>query len=272
MREPVLMAAVGKKGVGKSWQHMILMNSYVAGDPYQGIKGRKVLIMDVNDEYGTFNVAPISLEHIALFTVHPQIEIRRVRPFHPDGRRLTLDEWAEALFYVLGRFQNGLLLIEDLNKFVGDFMPNDLVGAIATNRHIGLDIVVSYQSLGRITTKLWGNLNVLRFHKNNESVERHSVKFPDKVEFMSIAEIMVNTMYDSGVDKRFFVYVDLDESKIRGDNVNDEMKTFAIDQYIYQNKKLLNPIISQIDPSTKKKYTNDGAFAFLRQKMMKDYF
>ena len=87
MREPVLMACVGKKGVGKSWQNQILMNEYVAGDPYRGIKGRKVLIMDVNDEYGVFNVPPISLEHIALFSVHPQIEIRRVRPFHPDGRR-----------------------------------------------------------------------------------------------------------------------------------------------------------------------------------------
>ena len=62
MREPVLMAACGKKGVGKSYQHMILMNQYVAGDPYQGIKGRKALIMDVNDEYGTFNVPSISYE------------------------------------------------------------------------------------------------------------------------------------------------------------------------------------------------------------------
>lgn len=272
MREPILMACVGKKGVGKSWQNQILMNEYVAGDPYQGIKGRKVLIMDVNDEYGVFNVPPISLEHIALFSVHPQIEIRRVRPFHPDGRRLTLDEWSQALFYVLTRFQNGLLLIEDINKFVFDHMPSDLVGAICTNRHVGLDILVSYQSLGRITTKLWGNLNVLRFHKNNESVERHAVKFPDKVEFMSIAEIIVDTMYDSNVDKRFFVYVDLDESKIQGQLLTDEMKAHAVEQFLYQNKKLLNPILVQLDPQTKKKYTAEGAFAYLRNKMLKDYF
>jgi hypothetical protein len=272
MREPILMAACGKKGVGKSYQHMILMNQYVAGDPYQGIKGRKALIMDVNDEYGTFNVPSISLEHIALFSVHPQIEIRRVRPFAPDGRRLTLEEWEQALFYVLTRFQNGLLLIEDINKFIFDHTPSDLVGAICTNRHVGLDIVLSYQSLGRINTKIWGNLNQLRFHKNNESVERHAVKFPDKVDFMSIAEIMVNHQYDSGANKRFFVYVDLDESKIRGENINDEMKLHSVEQYIFANKKLLNPVLAQIDPQTKKKYTSDAAFNFLKNKMLKDFF
>ncbi len=40
------MAACGKKGVGKSYQHMLLMNGYVMGDPYRGVKGRKCLIMD----------------------------------------------------------------------------------------------------------------------------------------------------------------------------------------------------------------------------------
>ena len=143
-REVCLMAACGKKGVGKSYQHMIMMNSVVTGDVYRGIKARRCLIMDVNDEYGVFNVPSISLEHIALFSVHPSIEIRRVRPFHPDGRRMTLDEWAQALFFVLNRFQNGLLLIEDINKFIGDHLPDDLIGAICTNRHVGLDIILSY--------------------------------------------------------------------------------------------------------------------------------
>ena len=38
----MLMAACGKKGVGKSYQHMILMNQYVQGDYYKGLKGRKI--------------------------------------------------------------------------------------------------------------------------------------------------------------------------------------------------------------------------------------
>jgi hypothetical protein len=269
-REPILMAATGKKGCGKSFQHMILMNKYVQGDAYTGVMGRKCLIMDVNDEYGTYYVPPISLSDVPLYTVHPTIEIRRIRPFHPSGRRLTLDEWANALFYVLNNFQNGLLLIEDINKFIGDHLPHDLIGAICTNRHVGLDILLSYQSLGRINTKIWGNLNVMRFHKNVESVERHRNKFPDKYEFMRIAEIMVNTQYFNG-NTRFFVYVDMDEEKIRG-NMGDEMIEDAVDKYINENyNELTKPYLVQ-KSGNKKKYTADTARAEIKQQLIKHYF
>jgi hypothetical protein len=255
-REPLLMAACGKKGVGKSYQHMILMNGYVMGDPYKGVKGRKCLIMDVNDEYGVFNVPALSLNDVALYSVHPNVEIRRIRPFHPDGRRITLDEWANALFYVLNRFQNGLLLIEDINKFIGDHLPHDLVGAIATNRHIGLDIILSFQSLGRINTKIWGNMNLMRFHKNVESVERHRNKFPDKYEMLSIAEIIVNNEYHRG-NIRFFLYVDMDEMKIRGE-LKEELINEGINQYIDENTEVLKSYLAQRDQG-KKKHTQDSA-------------
>lgn len=270
MREPLLMCATGKKGVGKSYQHMLLMNGYIAGDPYKGIKGRKCLIMDVNDEYGVYGVPSISLNDVPIYTVHPQIEIRRVRPFHPDGRRMSLDEWANALFYVLNRFQNGLLLIEDINKFIGDHLPHDLVGAIATNRHVGLDIVLSYQSLGRINTKIWGNMNLMRFHRNVESVERHRQKFPDKYELLRIAEIMVNNEYHRG-NTRFFLYVDMDEMKIRGDFTN-ELSQEGIDQYINENyNELLKPYLVQKE-GTKKKYNAETAKVEVINKLKSYYF
>lgn len=270
-REPILMAACGKKGVGKSYQHMILMNQYVHGDVYRGIKGRKCLIMDVNDEYGVYNVPAISLADVPLYSVHTYVEIRRVRPFHPDGRRLTLDEWAGALFFVLNNFQNGLLLVEDINKFIGDHLPHDLVGAIATNRHVGLDILLSYQSLGRINTKIWGNLNVLRFHKNVESVDRHRNKFPDKYEFMRIAEIMVNTQYFAG-NNRFFVYVDMDEEKIRG-NISDQMIEEAVEHYINENySELTKPLLVQKDAKNKKKYTDVTAKQAVKKQLISQYF
>lgn len=269
MREPLLMCAIGKKGVGKTYSHMLLMNGCVMGDPYKGVRGRKCLIMDVNDEYSVFGVPAISLNDVALYTVHPNIEMRRVRPFHPDGRRMTLDEWANALFYVLSRFQNGMLLIEDPSKFIGDHLPHDLVGAIATNRHAGLDIILSYQSIGRINTKVWGNMNMLRFHKNVESVERHKNKFPDKYEMMTIAENMVNKRYLGG-DIRYFVYVDMDEMKIRGEE-SQEVIDDAITQYIYENKNLLKPYLVQKEKG-KKRYTEDSAFLEVKNRIKTQYF
>jgi hypothetical protein len=269
-REPLLMAAVGKKGVGKTWAHMITINKYVEGDPYHGIKGRKALVMDVNDEYGVFGIRALSLNDVGLFTVHPHVEVRRIRPFHPNGTRMTLDEWAQALFYVLSTFKNGLLVIEDPSKFIGDHMPSDLVGAIATNRHVGLDIILSYQSIGRIVTKLWGNLNQLRFHKNVESVERHKNKFPDKFEYMRIAEIMVNNQYDSG-NKRFYCYVDMDESNIRG-NYSQEMIEDAVEQYISENfRALTNPYLVLKDEKNKKKYNDNTARAEVKRRLLAQY-
>jgi len=268
-REALLMCAIGKKGVGKSYQHMLLMNGYVMGDPYTGVKPRKVLIMDVNDEYGVYGVPSLSLNDVALFTVHPYIEMRRIRPFHPDGRRMTLDEWANALLYVLNRYQNGMLLIEDPSKFIGDHLPHDLVGAIATNRHIGLDIILSFQSIGRINTKVWGNMNILRFHRNIESVERHRMKFPDKYEILRIAEIMVNNEYHRG-KMRFFVWVDLDELKINGE-ITEELINESLDQYINEkHSELIKPFLTQMD-GKKKKYNQQTATEAVKQRL-KDYY
>jgi hypothetical protein len=270
-REPMLLAAVGKKGVGKSYQHMILMNEYITGDPYHQVAGRKCLVMDVNDEYGTYNIPAISLADVPMFTIQTRIEMRRVRPFKPDGSRLTLDEWAQALFWVLGVFRNGLLVIEDLNKFVSDHMPADLVGAICTNRHVGLDIIMSFQSIGRINTKVWGNLNVLRYHKNVESVERHKNKFPDKFEYMRIAEIMVNNEYNAG-NKRFFVYIDMDEEKIRG-KYSQEMIDNAVDQYIAEfYSELLRPYLVRKDANNKKMYDENKARSEVKARLIGQYF
>jgi hypothetical protein len=270
MREPLLMAAAGKKGVGKSYQHMMLMNGYVQGDPYAGIKGRKCLIMDINDEYGVYNVPAISLNDVALYSVHPYIEIRRIRPFFPNGKRMTLDEWANALFFVLNRFQNGLLLIEDLNKFITDHLPQDLIGAIATNRHAGLDILLSFQSIGRINTKIWGNMNMLRFHKNIESVEKHKNKFPDKYEILSIAESIVNDQYNSG-NNRFFLYVDLDEMKIRGE-LSEDMIEKSLKEYVYKNlNELTKPLTTQVEKG-KKKYNTESAVAEVKSRLYNLYF
>jgi len=270
MREPLLIVACGKKGVGKSYQHNLMMQGYAMGDPYRGIRPRKCLIMDVNDEYSVYGIRAISLEHIGLYTVHPSIDIRRVRPFRPDGQRMGLDEWANAVFFVLNTFRNGLLLIEDPNKWHSDHLPADLVGAICTNRHVGLDILLSYQSIGRINTKIWGNTNLMRFHKNTESVERHKMKFPDKEEYMKIAEHMVNNEYAKG-NKRFYVYVDMDEAKIRGD-FSQEVFEEGVEDYINEkHRELIKPFLVQVNAKGKKLFNENTAREKVKERIISTY-
>ena len=264
-REAFLIAAIGKKGIGKTFQTIKMLKSYVIGNPAKGVQGRKVLIFDVNDEYQEF--APIALADVQLFSVHPTIEIRRVRPFHPNGKKMTLDELGETLFFILDTYRNGLLLIEDVNKYISDNMPNDLIGAVCTNRHIGLDIILHYQSIGRISTKVWQNVNMIRFHKITDTVEKHRKKFDDKFDFLFLAQAMINYNYYQLNNKRYFLYIDIDNEKIIG-NYTDKLFDVAVDEYITQNyNESIAPLLRAKDMYGKKIHTQQTAMKAINEKL-----
>jgi GTPase SAR1 family protein len=264
-REPKLIVAVGKKGVGKTYLTEKIIQQYVKGNPSKGVPPRRALILDVNDEFS--NIKAIAINDVIKFSAHPIIEARRVRPFHANGKKMTLDDISQTLFIILDTYREGLLLIEDINKYIADTMPNDLVGAICTNRHIGVDIILHYQSIGRITTKVWQNLNVIRFHKITDSVAKHANKYEDKIEYLSLAEIMVNQEYANG-NIRFFVYVDVDREKVLG-NYTDEMYEKAAQAYISKNyTNLINPLLKERDEKGKKMYDNATAYNLIKQRLM----
>jgi|TARA_R110001592_G_scaffold20489_16_gene83120 hypothetical protein len=270
MREPKLGMAVGKKGIGKTYQTKILIESYVYGNPEKEVKPRKVLILDVNDEFTDYKA--ISMKDLVRFSVMPHAEIRRVRPFNEEtGIRLTLKEIANCLWDILHYFRGGMLLIEDINKYVGDHLPTDIVGAICSNRHTDLDIIMHFQSIGRITTKVWQNANWLRFHKNSDSIERHKNKFPDKYELFSIAENIVNTQYFNN-NPRYFIYVDLDEEHIRG-KLTPNIINSAIDDYLSKNfNSVVKPAINKKNLSSGEKIDRDEAIQQVRDRIRKQYF
>jgi hypothetical protein len=268
MREPKLGVAVGKKGVGKTYTTNLMIDSYVKGNPSKGVKPRRVLILDVNDEYE--GIKGLRLSDVMRFSVHPTIEARRVRPFSDNGKRWTIKEIQDALFYILETFRGGMLLIEDINRYISDFLPNDIVGAICTNRHTDTDIIMHFQSVGRITPKIWQNLNWVRFHKNTDSVDRHRGKFEDKYEMMKIMENMVNNQYYNG-NQRFYLFADVDEEKIYG-KYNDKMFNEAMDEYLSQNyRKVVAPVLNEKDGSGKKKYTAQQAMDTIKAKIKANY-
>ena len=49
-REALLGIAVGRKGVGKTYATLELIQEYLRGNPQTGSKPRKVLLLDVNNE------------------------------------------------------------------------------------------------------------------------------------------------------------------------------------------------------------------------------
>lgn len=254
LREPLLGAAVGMKGVGKTYQTRLLINNYVLGNPSKGIAGRKVLILDANDEYE--DIKAMHVEDVVRFTASNLVEVRRIRPYLKRGNssiKMRLDDLKNTLDALLDSFSGGLLLVEDINKYVSDSLKTDVMGAIATNRHRDQDIILHYQGIGRIGPKVWQNLNWLRFHKITEGVDRHKNKFEDKYELLKIVENIVNDNYYVKKDKRFFMYVDCENMKIPSVKKSDFR--YACRQYIEEYPNLtINKQLKKRDKDGKALY------------------
>jgi ribosomal protein L30/L7E len=279
MRECRIIIACGKRGVGKTVETVKMIDEYVSGNPSKGIPPRKALIFDVNDEFSSFwyfgqqrSIKAIAIKDILKFSVHPKVEVRRIRPFWDDGKKLTINDMGEVLGIILDNYRNGLLLVEDINKYLSDSMPSDLIGSLATSRHIGLDIVSHFQNIGRAgNPKLLGNLNMIRLHKTNDTVERHKNKFEEKTELLQIAENLVSKKYFEG-DIRYYVFVDIENMKVRGKIAKSEAED-AIHQYITERySRIISPMLQLRDKKGKKTYNEETALSAANAQLLKVYF
>jgi hypothetical protein len=268
-REPKLGCVVGRKGVGKTYQTLKMIESYIIGNPAKGVAPRRALIFDVNDEYE--NIKALKLSDVMRFSAHPKIEARRIRPFSDNGQRMTINDLQDTLFKILNDFRGGLLLIEDVNRYVSDYLPNDLVGAICTNRHQNLDIILHFQSVGRVSPKIWQNLNFLRYHKNTDSVDKHRTKFEDKYEMLKLVENYTNNEYHNYDNQRYFCYVDIDDEKIKG--VDRKKFESVVEQYLADNyKKIITPMLQRRDLGKGSKvHTPESAVKEQKNRIMSYY-
>tara|TARA_R110000787_G_scaffold11722_5_gene38436 strand:+ start:1900 stop:2763 length:864 start_codon:yes stop_codon:yes gene_type:complete len=265
-REALLGIAVGRKGVGKTYATLEMIQGVLKGNPTTGAKPRKVLLLDVNNEFvnvkddqnqNFVHVKAISLNDISKFTLSNKIEARRVSVLKEGGGKMNLVEIAKALHHILENYQNGLLLIEDINKFVSDSLPNDLVGSIITQRHVSVDVITHFQSIGKAAhPKLWANCNWLRYHQCDDTVERHKSKFGGNIEHLKILEKMVNIEYEKG-NKRFYAYLNKDDGKIQGEFTKIQFQ-YAVYQYLQDNyNSVVKPLLNKKDIMTGEKiYSN----------------
>ncbi len=271
-REPLLGVAVGKKGIGKTYETLKMIDRYIKPNARTGAKARRVLIFDVNGEFTQFPT--IALKDIRKWCRGGRIEVRRVNIFkteqdeelgifkNPKGK-MTLDEMASALHFMLDCFHDGMLLIEDINKYVSDSLPNDLIGAICTQRHIGVDVVMHFQSIGKFGhPKILANASWLRFHKVSDTVIRHANKFNEYTEPLQILESLVNAKFAVGkniAEKSFHAYYDLDDYKIKG-RFTKRQFMHAIEKYLEKNyNRVVKPRLKEVNLTTgEAKHTNQG--------------
>ena len=172
----------------------------------------KVLIYDVNMEYTQFKT--IALKDVKRFTMQKAVEVRRVVPRMEDGSSANIDQMIEILTEILKSFAKGLLLLEDINKYMIGTQSQEIISTLCTVRHKDLDLIIHLQSLAAVTTRMFQNCKVIRFHKQEDPIERYKDRLPN-FEIVKIAQILVDTQYEKG-NIRFYCHVSGQERYIRG--------------------------------------------------------
>lgn len=274
-REAKMILVAGRKGVGKTYQTLIHISKYVRTTPFK--KGRKVLIFDVNNEFGNVQkdhknpnfpkIHLIKLGQVPAFSKITQPIVARVSIFKANGKRMTLNEMARALGYILEYYRNGMILIEDISKYITDSIPGDLIGSICTQRHVSVDTIIHVQTKGKLfNPKLWGNCNELRLHRADDTIERHKSKISGNIEHLLIMEKLIDLKFNSG-NKRFFCYLDKDLGKIKGKFSRAEFVK-AIEDYLSSNySRILKPLLDQRNIYSGKKLfknNNEAVLSYMK--------
>ena len=226
LRQPMIMLVCGETGVGKTYRNKQEIRWYIKTDPSGERKGRKVLAFDTNDDdYPEFRT--ISPAHLHEFK---KVAARRIRPFNSDGSPMDDEQKRAVITGILQSFRNGLLILDDIDHYMSGAKGQAMIGALCTVRHKGLDIILTHQSIAKITTTEWQNCTWLRLHHQVDDVMRYRDRIP-KYNLVRIAQIIIDEQYRLAMrsfhrgeinqatfqkQKSFFLYVDMRRQKILG--------------------------------------------------------
>lgn len=268
-RESGMMTIAGIQGVGKTYLNMHTIRDYVKDKFYNGVKGRKCLIMDTNGEYtqsqferndvNNFNPKRIALKDIPEWSKSDLIECRRI-----DAKSVGIKDKKTILEYLIKNYRNGMLVIEDINTYIISVTHmEEIVGGLVNLRHRAVDVLISYQSLRPVEPRIWQNSRWIRMHYQADNVSDIKGKLPNPSLF-KIAQIIVNNRYHSG-DKRFFVYIHNFQNKVEGKFTKKEFLNACI-EYLNANKKLVK------EYSEMKNVSIDEAMNFQAQSYMNQYY
>nr|WP_034229353.1 hypothetical protein [Aquimarina pacifica] len=220
------MLVCGETGVGKTFRNKLEIYRYMTDHMPSGKKGRKVLAFDTNDDdYPEFQtVNPNYLRALS------KVAARRIRPFNSDGTAMDDNDKKEVVDKILKNFKNGMIVLDDIDHYMAGAKGQSMIGALCTVRHKGIDVLLTHQSVAKITTSEWQNCTWLRLHHQVDDVTRYRDRIP-KYQMVRIAQLIVDEQYDLcsrafalgeisekeyKIRKSYFVYVNMRQRKIMG--------------------------------------------------------
>jgi hypothetical protein len=220
LREPMMIIGAGMKRVGKTYQTCHEIQEYITTTPARA--GRKFLIYDVNNEYNdtqirenncSFSAKVLSIDDLPQWISQRRVEVRRILALDKDGNRLSTTAMNERLNIILFQARSCGLLLEDINKYLVGSGSVDIIGLMCTNAHADLDIYVHLQTLSKVTTTMWQNTAVVRFHRQIDRVMRYKDRLSNP-ELYFIAQKLVDLQYVK--NKRFYCYIWNELNLIKG--------------------------------------------------------
>jgi hypothetical protein len=233
-RANMVYLVCGETGVGKTHRNRLEIKRYMQDDPNtifkkgEGTrvkKGRKVLAFDVNDD--DYPYKTVSPDHIKALTL---VAARRIRPFNKDGSPMSEEDKKAVLDRILKHYQNGMVVLDDIDEYATGSRGQSMIGALCTIRHKGIDLLLTHQSIAKISTTEWQASTWLRLHHQVDDITRYRTRIP-KYQIVRIAQFIVDEQYELAHvanaagkisedeyrrRKSFFVYVDMRRQKILG--------------------------------------------------------
>jgi len=272
MRSAKLVVALGRKEIGKTYITIQIIFEYVRGTIHA--PPRKVLIFDINGEYTQFKT--LDPDYLGLYSISKTPDVRRITAYHNDGSQLSIDKLQQMLYRILKVYRNGMLVVEDINKYISDSISNEIIGMLATQRHVGVDVMMHFQTKGKAGhPKLFGMMNSIRLHKTNDVFERHKDKFKETLEFLKLGETLVDLENKKLPKKKqwFYCYLDTEHELISGQFSINSFRN-AIRAYILSNTaQTINPVMKYRDIKGGLQYkTWESAVAYLEADLFEKYF
>lgn len=263
LREPLFEVVIGFKSVGKTYTTNQWINEYIKNDP-SGRKGRPVLVFDVNNEYcdsnGYYGYKAIDFDVREKSEYKRSEQIRkiiapgkyRILPFRKDRQPMSLSEIQTTASTIVKHFRNGMLVLEDINKYTLSAYKQEFVGMFIGIRHLGVDLVAHFQSLRAIPPKVWSEMTHLRWHKQSEKIFKYKNRISN-LELFSIAECIIDHKFLN--DRHYYLWIDVLKEKLV--NVSQEDFNSGCREYLNANRRELDHLSKHLSEDGNKKYKSD---------------